>query len=59
MAFVGLTFTITWGLIGVYVLRPDWAATTFGQISGTHPFFFLATWAPAISAFVLILYFAT
>ncbi|MAX73999.1 MAG: CPBP family intramembrane metalloprotease [Nioella sp.] len=58
MAFVGLTFTITWGLIGVYVLRPDWAATTFGQISGTHPFFFLATWAPAISAFVLILYFA-
>ena len=27
VAFVGITFLITWGLIGVYILFPDTAAT--------------------------------
>ena len=48
--FNGITFFITWGLIGVFILAPDVAATNFGEISGSHPFFFLATWAPAIAA---------
>lgn len=56
IAFLILTFGITWGLIGVYILRPEWASATFGAISGSHPFFFIATWAPAISAFALLLY---
>ena len=54
-AFVLLTFAITWGLVGIYILRPAWAAATFGEISGAHPFFFVATWAPAIAAFALVL----
>ncbi len=54
--FVLLTFGITWGLIGLYIFWPEWASATFGEISGSHPFFFLATWAPAMSAFALILY---
>ncbi|MBS9405272.1 CPBP family intramembrane metalloprotease [Halomonas sp. TRM85114] len=54
VAFVGITFMITWGLIGVYILFPDIAATTFGEISGSHPFFFLATWSPAIAAFIVV-----
>ncbi|WP_253261508.1 MULTISPECIES: CPBP family glutamic-type intramembrane protease [unclassified Roseobacter] len=41
----------------MYIVAPDWSSSTFGEISGSHPFFFLATWAPAISAFVLVLYF--
>jgi uncharacterized membrane protein YuzA (DUF378 family) len=40
--FLAITFGITWGLIGVYIVAPDMAARTFGQISGAHPFFFLA-----------------
>lgn len=56
--FLIMTFGITWGLIGIYVVRPEWATATFGEISGSHPFFFLATWAPAISALALLLYFA-
>lgn len=56
--FFILTFGITWGLISVYIFQPDWASATFGEISGSHPFFFLATWAPAISAFTLVFYFA-
>lgn len=53
--FVAITFAITWGLIGFYIFFPDLAATMFGEISGTHPFFFLATWGPAIAAFILVL----
>ncbi len=57
IVFFLLTFAITWGLISVYILVPEWATRTFGEISGAHPFFFVATWAPAISAFVLVVYF--
>jgi membrane protease YdiL (CAAX protease family) len=58
IAFLILTFGITWSLIGIYIVRPEWASVTFGEISGSHPFFFFATWAPAISALVLLLYYA-
>lgn len=52
--FLALTFLITWSVIGFYVLAPERASAMFGVISGSHPLFFLATWAPAISAFVLV-----
>ncbi|SDY90410.1 CPBP family intramembrane glutamic endopeptidase [Citreimonas salinaria] len=54
-SFLALTFLITWSVIGVYVLAPDLASAWLGKISGSHPLFFLATWAPGISAFVLVL----
>lgn len=54
VSFVAITFLVTWGLIGVYIFAPDRAAATFGEISGSHPFFFLATWSPAISAFAVV-----
>lgn len=53
-AFVLLTFGISWGIICPYIFAPDWMAATFGQIKFGHPFFFIATWAPAISAIVLV-----
>lgn len=56
--FLPLTFLISWGVIGLYVLAPERAPAWFGEISGSHPLFFLATWAPAISAFVLVLAYA-
>ncbi|WP_349371832.1 CPBP family intramembrane glutamic endopeptidase [Salinarimonas sp.] len=49
-----MTFLITWGLIGAYIVAPEMAADTFGEISGSHPFFFLATWSPAIAAVVVV-----
>jgi len=54
LTFLGITFFITWALIGVYIVIPEIAATAFGEISGSHPFFFLATWSPAIAAFVIV-----
>ena len=53
--FLLLTFAIAWGLFGCFVLFPDWIAETFGPLSGRHPLFILAVYAPAISAFVLVL----
>lgn len=55
VAFVILTFVITWGIVAMYIIAPEWATSTFGQITGSHPLFFLATWAPAISALAIVL----
>ncbi len=57
LLFALITFGITWGIIGLYIYFPEQAAATFGEISGSHPLYFAATWAPAISAFVLVLSF--
>jgi len=54
VTFLGITFAITWGLVGIYIILPDTSAALFGEISGSHPFFFLATWSPAIAAFVVV-----
>lgn len=55
LPFVLITFFITWGIIGVYVFQADIATAWFGEISGNHPAYFLATWAPAIAAFIVVL----
>jgi membrane protease YdiL (CAAX protease family) len=52
---LALTFSITWGTVGFYILWPDFAAASVGEISGSHPAFFLATWAPALAAFAVVL----
>ena len=53
--FVALTFAITWGTIGFYIFWPEVATASLGEISGRHPAFILATWAPALAAFVVVL----
>ncbi|WP_068118804.1 CPBP family intramembrane glutamic endopeptidase [Tropicimonas marinistellae] len=53
--FALLTFAITWGVVGSYILFPVWTASRLGAISGGHPLYFVATWGPAIAAFVLVL----
>jgi membrane protease YdiL (CAAX protease family) len=53
--FALVTFAITWGVIGAYILLPDRTAAAFGQIHGGHPLYFLATWAPAIAGVALVL----
>jgi membrane protease YdiL (CAAX protease family) len=55
--FALLTFGITWSVIGSYIYFPEQAAATFGEISGSHPLYFLATWAPGIAGILLVLAF--
>ncbi|PID36643.1 MAG: CPBP family intramembrane metalloprotease [Rhodobacterales bacterium] len=57
IVFYLLTFAITWSIGGLYLFAPQWAVARFGDISGAHPFFFLGTWAPGISALVLVLFY--
>ncbi|TCO77701.1 CPBP family intramembrane glutamic endopeptidase [Chromatocurvus halotolerans] len=49
------TFAITWSIIGSYILLPDVTVAHFGEISGVHPLYFLATWAPALTGVTLVL----
>lgn len=53
--FVLITFAITWGTTGFYVLFSERAVAWFGEISGGHPAFVLATWAPALAGFAVVL----
>ncbi len=52
--FLLITFGIAWGIIGLYVFLPERMGAMFGQLTGNHPLFFLAVYAPAIAAFILV-----
>jgi len=52
--FFLMTFTITWGILALFILLPERMSRIFGELSGNNPLFFLAVWAPAISAFIII-----
>ncbi len=53
--FIFITFVISWGLIGLYIAIPEYASTLFGELSGTHPFFFISVWSPSIAASILVM----
>lgn len=52
-----ITFAITWTIAGGYIFFSDRAVAAFGELSGTHPLYFLATWAPAIAGFSIVSFF--
>ena len=54
--FTLMTFALAWGVLGMYIFFNTWATDTFGALSGQHPLFYLAVWAPAISALILIVW---
>lgn len=56
LPFLLIAFGIAWGIIALFILTPDQMNATFGELSGNHPLFFLAVYAPAIAAFIVILY---
>jgi hypothetical protein len=53
--FLVLTFGIAWGTLAAFIFFPETMVGLFGEITGQHPLFYLAVWAPAISAFIVIL----
>ncbi len=52
--FFLITFGIAWSILGLYIFNSEGMEKAFGQLSGNHPLFFLAVWAPAIAAFAII-----
>ena len=56
LPFMLITFGLAWGILALYIFLPDQMIAIFGQITGDHPLFFLAVYAPAIAAFIIITY---
>ena len=54
--FLLISFGLAWGILGLYILFPERMGAVFGQLSGNHPLFFLAVYAPAIAAFTLVVH---
>ena len=52
--FLLITFGLAWGIVGLYIFLPEPMGAMFGQITGNHPLFYLAVYAPAIAAFTLV-----
>lgn len=53
--FFVLTFAITWGIGAFVIFLPVSFRTLFGEISDTHPLYYIAVAAPTISASILAL----
>jgi uncharacterized protein len=52
--FLLIAFGLAWCILGLYIFLPDRMAAAAGQLTGSHPLFFLAVYAPAIAAFALV-----
>jgi membrane protease YdiL (CAAX protease family) len=56
IAFFVLTFVITWGLGACYALFPTQLEALFGKISAANPLFYVAVYAPSLSALIVTAY---
>mgnify|MGYP001033191114 FL=1 len=54
--FFAMTFLIAWGILALYIFASETMARLFGRLTGQHPLFYLAVYAPAIAALTLVLY---
>jgi uncharacterized protein len=52
--FLLITFGLAWGILGLFILLPKSMVAMFGELTGQHPLFFLAVYAPEIAAFIVI-----
>ena len=54
--FLLMAFGLAWGILALFIFLPDQMTGIFGQLTGQHPLFFLAVYAPAIAAFIVVTY---
>lgn len=52
--FMTIVFGLAWGLFALFIFTADWVVAQFGALSGHHPLFILAVYAPAIAALLLV-----
>lgn len=53
--YLAIAFALAWGILGLYIAFWEGMSALFGPLSGNHPLFFLAVYAPAIAAVALVL----
>jgi uncharacterized protein len=54
--FFTMTFVIAWGILGLYIFASETMVRLFGNLTGQHPLFYLAVYAPAIAALAVLFY---
>jgi uncharacterized protein len=54
--FFAMSFLIAWSVFGLYLFAAETMVRLFGHLTGEHPLFYLAVYAPAIAALALVLY---
>lgn len=54
LAFIALTFGLSWVPMSLFILFADPFTALFGEMSSTNPIFLLAVYAPGISGIILI-----
>jgi membrane protease YdiL (CAAX protease family) len=54
LAFLAITFGLSWLPMALYMTFPDPFTSLFGEISTSNPFFILAVYAPSISGIILV-----
>lgn len=54
--FLLITFGLAWGIVALFIFLPNRMTELFGELTGQHPLFFLAVYAPAIAAFIIVTY---
>jgi len=52
--FLLVSFGLAWGIVALFVFLPEKMSALFGELTGQHPLFFLAVYAPAIAAFMVV-----
>jgi uncharacterized protein len=53
-AFLLISFGLAWGIMGLFIFNSEQMIAIFGPVSGRHPLFILAVYAPAIAALCLV-----
>jgi membrane protease YdiL (CAAX protease family) len=53
-SFLFISFGWAWGILGLYIFKGEWMSALFGPITGRHPLFVLAVYAPAIAALCVV-----
>lgn len=54
--FFIITFMIAWSVLGLYIVASETMTRVCGSLTGRHPLFYLAVYAPAIAALALVLF---
>ncbi|MBW2451146.1 MAG: CPBP family intramembrane metalloprotease [Deltaproteobacteria bacterium] len=55
--FLLIAFGLAWSILALFIFLPEFMTSTFGNLTGQHPLFFLCVYSPAIAAFSIIYYF--
>lgn len=52
--FLAIVFGLAWAVFALFIFATGWVVSNFGELSGSHPLFILAVYAPAIAALSLV-----